>query len=233
MRKEPFTVGSQVHVVKRGSHGMSIVRDEKDRLRFLLSLVHLNDKWTSENWFRDLEDCGLAHTLKRPTLWPPQERIVQILCFCLVENHFHLLLKEIQDGGIAKFMQKIGIAMAKHFNEKYKQRGSLFQSAYRSRTITDDRYLRYVSAYIQVKNTFEIYPGGYEKARREFNKAFEWAAAYPYSSLMDFMGRREDSFVEPEILGEIFSREEYKSFCRDIIEGRNIDDILVKQVSFE
>ena len=220
MRKEPIDIGSFVHVIKRGTRGLPIVKDEGDKWRFLLMLNHFNDEYASENWFRDLRDEKIAHTLLRPKLWPAQEKLVKILGFCLLDNHFHLFLKEITENGIAKFMHRLGIGMTKGFNEKYKEKGSLFQGAYHSKTIEEDMYLRYVSVYIQVKNAFDMYPGGMKKALCEFDTAYDWASKYLYCSLGDYVGTRKSPIVETDLLGEIFTPAEYKSFARDCILGR-------------
>lgn len=223
MRKEPYTVGSYVHVIKRGVRGTPIVLDDMDRWRFVLMLRHFNDEHKSENWFRDLMDEKVANNLNRPNFWPPQRKIVNILCYCLLDNHFHLLLKEIKDGGISTFMHKLGGGMANYYNEKYQEKGSLFQGSYRSKTIGSDYYLRYVSIYIQVKNAFEMYPGGFEKARREFDKAYEWAIKNPFCSLGEYVGSRESPLIDKDLLGEIFSKpSDYKNFARDFVEGRKI-----------
>lgn len=219
MRKEPFTVGSYAHVIKRGARGANIVRDEIDRWRFILMLRHFNDNYISENWFRDLMDENIANTLKRPTAWPKQKKIVNILCHTLLDNHFHLLLQEIQEGGISKFMQKLGMGMTRGFNQKYKEQGSIFQGAYKSKTVEDDAYLRYVSVYIQVKNSFELYPDGIKEACANFDKAYDWVANYPYCSLGNYAGLRESLLVDKDILGEIFTSAEYKVFSRDFITG--------------
>ncbi|OHA38903.1 MAG: hypothetical protein A3G03_02540 [Candidatus Taylorbacteria bacterium RIFCSPLOWO2_12_FULL_44_15c] len=220
MRKQPYTVGSYIHVIKRGSRGLSIVRDNNDRWRFLLMLRHFNDSFNSLNWFRDIVDAKISNSMIRPDYWPKQNKIVKILGFCLVENHFHLLLQEIVDGGVAKFMQRLGIGMANHFNQKYNEKGCLFQGAYRSRTVDGDNYLRYVSAYIMVKNSLELYPkGGLVAAAENFDEAFQWASSYPFCSLGDYVGDRNSLIVDRDILGEIFTPSEFKFFSKDFIEG--------------
>lgn len=226
MRKEDFTVGSYVHVVKRGTRGLSIVRDDTDRFRFLLMLTHFNDKFSSLNWYRDLMDDGLHNSLLRPPHWPKKEKLVNIIAFCLVENHFHLILEELVDGNIARFMQRLGIGMTKKFNERYDEHGALFQGAYRAKTIDDDRYFRYVNTYVQVKNTFDMYPGGQEHARKNFEHAYDWACAYPYSSLGDYAGNFERQIVEKTFLSSLFTPVEYKEFAKDVIlEHYQPDDI--------
>jgi hypothetical protein len=223
MRKEPFGVGDYVHVIKRGARGMHLVRDESDRWRFLLLLRHCNDSRSlQENWYRELMDLKMANTLDRPPKWPIQKPLTKVLSYRLMDNHFHLLLKEVVENGIAKFMQKVCSGMSNHFNAKYNEKGSLFQGAYKAKTIKDDDYLKCVSAYIQVKNSFELYSGGYDKAVQEFEKAYEWSVSDPYCSLGCYADDRESPIIEKEILGEIFEGgKEFNSFAKEYILSRN------------
>jgi putative transposase len=232
MRKEPFTVGSYVHVVKRGGRGVPIVRDDSDRWRFMLMLRHFNDSATTVHWFRDLMDEKIAHTFLRPKAWPKQKKIVEILAYCLVENHFHLLLREIVEGGITEFMHRFGTSMSKHFNDKYNEKGSLFQGPYRSRTVDTDAYLSYVSAYIQAKNAFDMYPGGPKKASGEFEKAYEWASAYPYTSLGEYAGTRESGILDKGLLGELYPKpSDYKHLVRDFMAGKYSEAFVASEYS--
>jgi|SRR3989344_1243038 len=229
MQRESFDVGSYVHIVQRGTRGLPIVRDENDRFRFLLLLAHFNDQFTSPNWYRDLQDEKLQQSLTRPQSWPKQERLVNIIVFALVGNHFHLLLEELMQGGIARFMQRLGIGMTKRFNERYKERGSLFQSSYRSKTVSDDDYFRYVSVYVQVKNAFDMHPKGYRWASGHFDEAYKWASAYPYASLMDYNGKFVRPIVDNRFLSSIYSPAEYRDFAKDVILGRHSLDDEIKQ----
>lgn len=219
MRVEPFTVGSYLHIVKRGARGSLIVRDEADQYRFLRMLYLLNDSNFNQNWkFHKLD--GL---FSRPTNWSEREPIVDILAYTLMPNHFHLLLREIEDGGVSLFMKRLGQSMTNHANEKYEEKGSLFQGAYRSRTIESDEYFRYVAAYVMVKNTFELYPdGGLYEGVNNFEKVWDWAAKYKFSSLGDYTEYRNSSpILAPGLLGEIFSNStDFKVFAKDVILGR-------------
>ena len=225
MRKEPFSIGSYIHVVQRGTRGLPIVRDEADRFRFLLMLTHFNDSFTPLNWSRDLHDSRIRGTFERPPHWPERDAHVLLTAFGLVENHFHLLLQEIKDGGTARFMHRLGTGMAKKFNERYGEKGSLFQGSYCARTVDDDDYFRYVSAYIQVKNAFDAHPKGYDWARDNFDEAYEWASAYPYSSLGDYVGTFDRPIVDKKFLTSLYNPSDYREFARDVILGRNpLDD---------
>ncbi len=222
MRKEPFTVGSFVHVMKRGARGLPIIQDDGDRWRFLLMLNHFNDHFHSESWFRDLMDERIANTLKRASAWPKKNPLVAIEAFTLMPNHFHLILKETEEGGVTRFMHKVGTGMVNHANAKYKEKGSLFQGPYRSRTISEDSHFRYVAAYVMVKNTFELFPDGFEKTRTSFDTAWEWATHYPFSSLGHYAGVVDSPILAKPFLKELFpNSDELKSFARDFLLGRS------------
>ena len=222
MRKEEFAKGNYVHIYNRGSRAMPIVCDAKDRWRFLQALYYFNSGLSLN--LRDLRKLNFRKVFDWPESWPKRQPIVMILAFVLMENHFHLLLKEIQKGGIAMFMQKFGTGMANYFNAKYKETGSLFQGSYKAKLIDEDAYLKYLSVYIQVKNTFEMYPGGIEKAKKEFDKAYEFAINYPYCSLADYAGKRNSPIIDKELLGELFpTPEQYKEFARECIMGMDLD----------
>jgi putative transposase len=218
MRKEPYGVGSFVHVIHRGTRGAPIVRDTEDKQHFLLMLTHLNDEHQPTHWFRDVQRSD-SPLFERPNIWPEQKKLVNIIVFCLLDNHFHLLLEEIQEGGISKFMQRLGTSMSYRYNLKYGERGSLFQGSFRSRTIDTDTYFRYVIAYIQLKNTLDVY-GKKVRTKSDFEKAYTWASKYPYSSLADHTGVVQRPIIEKEFLIGLFSPDVFKEFGKDFIEGR-------------
>lgn len=114
--------------------------------------------------------------------------------------------------------------MAKRFNERHKERGALFQGSYNARTVDTDEYFRYVSAYIQVKNAFDVHPKGYLWARDNFDEAYTWASTYPYSSLGDYVGSFDRPVVDKELLASFYSPNDYREFARDMILGRNLPD---------
>ena len=136
------------------------------------------------------------------------------------------LLQELTEGGVARFIKRLGIGMAKKYNERYKESGSLFQGAYRAKIISDDRYFRYVSAYVQLKNALDMYPNGHKSIQEDFNRAYDWACAYPYSSLGDYAGNFDRQIVDRAFHASLFTPVEYKEFAKDVILGRyELDDM--------
>lgn len=214
MRREVPTIGSFVHVYNRGARKMPIVHDEADKWRFLKTLRYLNDEYVLANMFYSIESdikAGRCHNFERPKNWPPPRPLVKILAYCLMPNHFHLLLEEINENGIVKFMSRFSDSFTKYINTKRDESGRLFQGPYQSKIIKDEKYFQYVDTYIQVFNPFELYPGGVEKAVKEFNKAFDFVLDYVFSGLGESFDKRNLHILNRETSEETFKNlEEYK-----------------------
>ncbi|OGG93820.1 hypothetical protein A2609_01050 [Candidatus Kaiserbacteria bacterium RIFOXYD1_FULL_47_14] len=205
MRNEQFGPGTFVHIVNRGAHKVDIVRTDADRWRFLKLLRYLNDANAPRNWERDISPTHVRNNFARPEHWGEAQPYVSILSHCLRDNHFHILLLEQLEGGISKFMQRVSRSMAANFNAKYKGSGALFQGPYRARVVDNDQHLQYLSVYINIKNAFEAYPGGFESALNNFNDAYAWAIRYPFSSTADFAGERKSSIIDHAICQSLFA----------------------------
>src|SRR3989344_1647306 len=161
MRKENITVDSFVHVINRGVKQMPIYRQKSDLWRMLFGLFYTNTIGMSKNWMKEIEKEGInPKTLLWPEKFGERQPLVSIVAFTIMPNHFHLLLKEISEGGISKFMHKFSMGYSKFINAKYKESGSLFQGRFHARIIENDAYFQRVAVYIMVKNTFELYPKG-------------------------------------------------------------------------
>jgi len=217
MRKEPYTVGSIVHVVKRGARGMYITRDKSDQWRFPKLLYYFNDSnRPDEHWERDVEDIQKGLHFNRPSHWKERKQLVNILSDCLMPNHFHLLLEEIEDGGISKFMQGLCGSMSVYHNNKYKEKGSLFQGAYKSKTVDSDYYLDLLYVYINVKNPFELYEGGLENAIKNFDDAYREALEYDFCSLADVAGKRNSPIISKHELFD-YTPAQFKRISKDFL----------------
>lgn len=196
MRVEPFSVGSIVHVTNRGTRGTDIVRDNDDRYRFVKSLFLLNDTYIGQNFHRETNDLPL---FVRPDFWPEREPLVHILAWTLLSNHFHFLLQEVREGGTAKLMQRFGVSISMCFNIKYSENGNLFQSSYHAKEVNETSHMGYLVFYILIKNTLEMYPGGLIAAYNDFDRAWEWASKYKYSSFGSHIsGERSPLIDDPD-----------------------------------
>ncbi len=139
-----FSLGEYYHVYNRGVEKRIIFDNEFDYQRFLLLLVLVNDEKSVEiqQLVRDYTIPELIGQKRKP--------LVSIVSFCLMPNHYHLILRETSEAGISKFMHKLGTGYTLYFNVKNDRSGSLFQGTYKAKHIEDDRYLRYLFEYIHL-----------------------------------------------------------------------------------
>jgi len=164
-----------------------------------------------------------------PSGWPERKQLVNLHAFILQDNHYHLVLEELVEGGTAKLMQKLGTGMTNRFNKRHKETGRLFQGAYKARLVDDENYFRHLFAYIHIKNAFEMYPGGLKQATANFNAAYDFAVQYPYSSLGHFVLKSDFNMEQlignDELFREAFpDPNEMKEFARNRMESMTFDE---------
>ncbi|MFA6006303.1 MAG: transposase [Candidatus Paceibacterota bacterium] len=179
MDRAPIEEDSFHHVYNRGVDKRVIFEEDKDYKRFLLYLQVLNDtEVQSPNTFEVLSQRAEEDEKK--------ERLADVVAFCLMPNHFHLLLHECREGGISRFMQRLGTAYTMYFNEKNDRSGALFQGPFKSKLVDDEEYLLGVIDYIHL-NPREI----------------EHLSEYRWSSYHDFCNQKKyDKILTAEALND-------------------------------
>jgi len=132
------------------------------------------------------------------------DKLIQILCYCLMSNHFHLLLKQNADKGIAKFLSNFQNSFTRYFNTRHNRDGSLFLNQFKAVRIETEEQLLHVSRYIHLNP----YTGFVIKSLEELEK-------YPWSSFPDYL-KTTTTFVEKDmILGYFRNANQYKRFVFD------------------
>ena len=232
IKVEPFVVGDLIHAYNRGNKKEPIFSSKSDYWRFLRALRFFNDERDITEFAKCLGDLikSKKETLKgldpfsgRNTFewqeeWGEQKPLVEIVSYCLMPNHFHLLMKEISPGGISKFMKKLGAGYTIYRNMKTGEVGRVFQGQYRGKTIIGEEYLQYADAYIQVLNPFELFKGGTLGAMDDFDSAFQFALDYPFCSLGEALGLRNLNIIKRDCLRDAFGDlPSYKEFCREAL----------------
>lgn len=129
-------------------------------------------------------------------------KIVDILAYCFMPNHFHMLVKQNQDGGTQHFMRKVFNSYTKYYNTRHKRVGPLFQGAFKAVLIESEEQLLHVSRYIHLNP----YVGGLTNDLDTF----------PYSSYPQYIGKRNSGFciIEP-IMSFYKDAHKYKEFIED------------------
>ncbi len=125
MRKVKFGVGRYYHVFNRGVEKRIIFNDDRDKWRFLQGIFLFNDENSSFRILHEIEEKnkGKINFLLLKNFVDSHRNnrkpLVKILADCLMRNHFHLLIKQLQENGISRFMHKLGVGYTKYFNIKY------------------------------------------------------------------------------------------------------------------
>ncbi|MCK9351219.1 MAG: transposase [Candidatus Paceibacterota bacterium] len=183
-----FAPDEYYHVYNRGTERRVIFEDDHDYKRFLVLLylsngtaaIDLNEYFSQEG--RSFLELFRANR---------GSQIVDVGSYCLMPNHFHLLLREKVDGGVSTFMKKLGTAYSTYFNKKNTRVGPLFQGRFKAQHVDIDNYLKYLFSYIHLNPVKLIDPKWKEKGIFDMKKTKEYLNEYPYSSYQNFLGRKQ------------------------------------------
>lgn len=204
MRNIRISLGEHYHIFNRGVNKQLIFLDDQDHRRFLFLILCLQ----SDTIFRNIGRLSseFPENVQHSVLHVEEivnNRNIEVISFCLMPNHFHLIVKEIKEGGISAYMQRVLNAYTKYFNEKYSKSGHLFQGPYKAVHVVDNDQLLHLSAYIH-KNPTDL--EGYKD--RE--------VSYDWSSYRDYVGEnRFGGLLVPDIVTEQFKeKKEYLEFVR-------------------
>lgn len=187
-----FTEDTFYHIYNRGHNRDLLFLDEQD-YDFFISLLA---RCFGPEQVRDAKG----------KLLPWFGDLVSLNAFCLMPNHFHLLLHQHEsETAISKAMQSLGTTYSMYFNKKYQKRGTVFESVFKSCTIYNDMYLQHITRYIHLN------PKSYR--------------TYPYSTYQAYLGKLEYQWVKKEEILRLFSSvEEYAQFVTDY-------EALIKELS--
>lgn len=152
-RKEPLENGFYYHIYSRSIAGYNIFNDTADFDRFyhLLKLYRYSNFDYKYSRFIDLNVSLQASIIL--SLEADSELLVDIVSFCLMPTHLHLLLKQNQDNGISKFMARVLNGYSRYFNTKHKRSGPLWSGRFKSVLVRDDDQLLHLTRYIHLNPT--------------------------------------------------------------------------------
>jgi putative transposase len=178
------------HVLNRGVDGRPLFSDDGDRVRFIHSLYEFNDAGAASKTFRTAMDDFVSRPSKQT-----RDTLVAIHGGCLVDNHYHLLIEELVEGGLSQFLRKVNIGYAKFYNEKHRRTGTLFQGRTKRVAITSRAQFLYILHYIHLNALDCIASERNWRLRdrsgiRDAQRALERLREYRWSSYRDYIGER-------------------------------------------
>jgi len=187
------------HIYNRGVEKRQIFMDEEDYRMFLYFLKRYLLSPDDISWRSDLHKEWSPDPRWRSDL----HKEIRLLCYCLMPNHFHLLVQQTTEKAITDFMRRLINSYAKYFNEKYKRVGSLFQGRYKAALIKKEIHFLHLPYYIH-----------YNPSKLFDNKSDikEKVKNYSWSSYADYLGKRNTSWIYKKDLMEQFIESENKKF---------------------
>lgn len=187
------------HALNRGVDKRTIFQDSQDYVRFIHDMYIFNDVTASNNTLRLMGDF-VSPPIKKV-------RLVDIHGWCLMGNHYHLLLSELVEGGLTLFLRRLNVGYAKYFNERYRRTGTLFQGRTKKLLIDNDSYFLHILHYIHL-NPLDMNEGAKEWRNVQvtnLESAFTTLKEYRWSSYKDYAGIKNfPSILTTSLFQDVF-----------------------------
>ena len=225
--KKPQLINGEIyHIILRGVGDSLIFKDVNDYYRGIFSVYEFNNAIPVDIWLRRqqrkkekiTENIRPSKVLEGQTFQylDKRDKFVEVLVFCFMPNHIHLLARQLKDNGVSNFMQKVGTGYAVYFNKKYHRKGHLFNNFKAVHIETDDQ-LKNVVTYFHCNPISLIEPGFKDKGIEHPEKVKEFLENYKWSSYQDYIGIKNFHYVtEREFISEIMGGPEG---CRAEVEN--------------
>jgi putative transposase len=215
VRPQVLSIDEYYHIYNRGVDKRAIFLEEEDYRRFIKLLYLCNGSIPVE--YRNFKSKSFSEI-------DTGDKLVAIGAYCLMPNHFHILIREIHENGIVKFMSKLLTAYSSYFNKKYDRSGALFGSEFKSEHLDGDEYLKYIFSYIHL-NPAKLKDPFWRESTENRKELFDFVNTYPYSSHLFYFGQytnQESLILNKEYFPLYFSGNDYE---REIWEWLNYNEI--------
>ena len=201
-----YEAGGYYHLYNRGVEKRIIFEDDLDYKTFISYLkIYLMPLNLQGPTLKDEE----GKTISPSRVINNFTDDIELFAYCLMPNHFHVLVKQNSERAIASFMQSIITKYVRYFNKRYQRVGGLFQDKYKCVKIESEEQYAYLSKYIH-RNPLSDHP-----TRTDL----EGLREYKYSSYGNYLGLFKQSWVKTEDILSYFSktnpRNSYQSFVEE------------------
>lgn len=206
MRKFVFANGEIYHVYNRSIEQKPCFIDKKEYLRACLTV----DFYQFANPPLRLSKAILLNLDRRETFFNDlragKQKIVELISYCFMPNHFHFLLKQMTNNGVSKFISNFSDSYTKYFNIKHKRAGPIFEGNFKAVRIETEEQLIHTSRYIHLNpvTSFIINESQLD--------------SYPWSSFLEYLGADPRNLCNKVLILSSFpSQEKYREFVHDQI----------------
>ncbi len=230
MKKPVFVNGQIYHAFNRGVEKRKIFNNDSDRYRFIHDLFEFNDSAPTFNALYRFNRQSMEvqpQYIEREGM-RPRKLLVDVLAFCLMPNHYHLLVRQRVDDGVINFMKKMGTGYAMYFNQKYNRVGPLFQGRFKAVLVDKESHLLHLPFYIHA-NPLDIILSDWQEEKFDPEKAEKFLGSYRWSSYLDYSGKKNfPSVTQREFLTDYFNnnfKKEMFTWLKDIHSENNLENI--------
>lgn len=205
-RKLVFTNGFYYHVFNRGIDKRPTFTMKRECLRALelINFYRFKDLPLKFSQYNNLPSERQSEVLEQIML---SDKQVDILSYCLMPNHFHFLLKQNTDKGIATFIANFTNSYTRYFNTKHQRVGPLFQGVFKAVFVENDEQMIHLSRYIHLNPVVSSIIGVND------------LTDYQWSSYPSYLAYPQGGFTETkQILSAFRSNDDYRNFVLDQVE---------------
>lgn len=196
------------HLYNHGIDDKLIFKELFDYKEFLFYLKELNDK-TNVNIYNRKIAVKNNWNIKRG------ERLINILSYILLPNHFHIFFQAKNNADSSLFLQKLGTTFTRFFNKKYGRKGSLFLGKMKTKHINENRYLMYITHYIHL-NALDLINKNWREGNFKLSLKYrDFLFSYPWSSLSFYTNKTQNNILDENLIKELFPNSD--EYVKEII----------------
>lgn len=215
------------HVLARGVDKRKIFLDDRDRFRFIHNLFEFNDEAPPDTSSYYFSRPGVIANKQIGPERKPRKLLVNIYAFCLMDNHYHMMLSPVIEGGLFRFMKKLNMGYVKYFNERYKRSGTLFESRYKRILVKNHAHFIHLPYYIHFNPLDFKFFEWRERKLKNYNEATKFLNSYRWSSHLDYTDIKNfPSVLSKKFLNDFFGGP--KNYKRDL--NRWLEDLNVEKI---
>lgn len=211
-RVTPLVTGEYYHIFNRGNEKRDIFTQTRDYKRFLQTFYYYQFTGPKQSFSKYAKSD--LNSFKPEA----EKRLVEIICYCLMPNHFHFLVKQLKDNGVSIFLSQISNSYTKYFNTKYTRVGALLQGVFKNVQIETDEQLIHISRYIHLNPVVS----GLVKKPEEY----KWSSYPEYITQKPFLCSINEAmnlFSSPQKYQEFVEEQIDYGITLEILKHRAID----------
>lgn len=211
MRNTGFANNQIYHIFNRGTDKRKIFLSNSDCKRFLKNMSIFNTTGEVPRHLERIEHSVIDSKKGQP--------LVDVLCFCLMPNHFHLMVRQRAEGGISKYLHRLQMGYSKYFNLKNERSGNLFQGAYKAVRVQKTNQFQYLPLYIHMNPLDLVEPAWEERGIRDIRKAMKFLEEYSWSSLKTYIAGTAPSYLETKTLSALYASSAWRAAIIDWLDN--------------